>query len=249
MPQRTWIPVLAILAVCSVMAAGCANNAGWQYTPGTEAQASRQLPISLAVERFEDKRANGNERYFWVCLIPVVPYCTADYHRPDTANGFLTAGAYNFRPSEDLAQAAAGEIRGAGMFRDVFVTEHKADPGAPLILRGTIFNTDWNGTEYSYMLGPYSGVLWLLALPAGTAHNTLTVRLELAEASTGRMLWTTDINKSYERTEGLYYNYGTDFGYPEMYREGMQAAVASLESYIMSQPPNFWDSLPAKPAS
>ncbi len=240
---------VAILAACCLMAAGCANNAGWQYTPGVETQASKQLPISLAVERFEDKRESGNESYFWVCLIPVVPYCTAYYHRPDTANRFLTAASYNFRPSEDLAQAAASEIRGAGIFRDVFVTEHKADPGAPLLLRGTIFNTDWDGTEYSYLLGPYGSLFWLFALPFGSAHNTLTVRLELAEPSTGRILWTTDINKSYDQTEGFYYNYGTDFAYPHLYQEGMQAAVASLESFVLSQPPNFWDSVAAKPAS
>lgn len=239
----------AVFFVLSLAIAGCASNAGWQYVPGTEAQAAKPLPVSLAVERFEDKRESGNSRYFWVCMFPLVPYCTSDYHRPDIANGFLTAGAYNFRPSEDLAQAAATEIRSTGMFRDVFVTDHKADPGAPLVLRGTIFNTDWNGTLYAYLLGPYYVLPWLLALPAGSAHNTLTVRLELAEASTGRVLWTTDINKSYEQTEGLYYNFGTDFGYPQMFREGMQAAVVSLGSYIASQPANFWDTSSSKPAS
>jgi hypothetical protein len=232
---------LALLAIFCTVTVGCASNAGWQYTPGRELQASSRLPISLAIERFEDKRETENSRYFWACMIPLVPYCTADYHRPDTANGFLTAGAYNFRPSEDLAQAAASDIRNAGMFRDVFVTDHNADPGATLVLRGAINNTDWNGTMYSYLLGPYGSIPWLFALPVGSVSNTLNVRLELAEASTGRVLWTTDINQGYEQTEGLYYNFGTDFGYSQMFREGMAAAVTSMKAYIASQPPNFWE--------
>jgi len=228
---------------------GCASNAGWQYTPGPAQVSSAKAPVALAVERFEDKRQTENTHYFWVCIIPLVPYCTADYHRPDTANGFLTAGAYNFRPSEDLAQAAATELRGAQIFRDVFVTDRQVDPGAPLMLRGTILNTDWNGTRYAYLLGPYSSLLYVFGLPLGSAQNTLTLRLQLVETSSGRELWTTDVNQGYEKTEGLYYDFGTDFGYPQMFRDGMTTAMSSLEAYIASQPPTFWDTLSKKPAS
>lgn len=242
------IVAAGLSAVCIAMA-GCVSNAGWQYTGSQQSRAATQLPVDLAVERFEDKRETGNSQYFWVCIIPLVPYCTADYHRPDTANGFITAGAYAFRPSEDLAQAAASEIRGTEMFRDVFVTDRKADPGAPLVMRGTIYNTNWDGTRYGYLLGPYGPLLWLFGLPVGSAQNTLTLRLELAESSSGRVLWTADINKNYEQTEGIYYNYGTDFGYPQMFRDGMTDAVKSMESYIASQPPNFWVTPAAKPAS
>jgi len=242
-------PILWLIAALGLLLPGCASNAGWQYTPGPERASSTKAPVNLAVERFDDKRESENNRYFWVCVIPLVPYCTADYHRPDTANGFLTAGAYNFRPSEDLAQATVSEIRNAQMFRDVFVTDRKVDPGAPLMLRGTILNTDWNGTGYAYLLGPYHVLLYFFGLPIGTAHNTLTVRLELVQTSNGQVLWTNDINQGYEKTEGLYYDFGTDFGYPEIFRDGLTAAIASLQTYIASQPPAFWTSLPNSPPS
>ncbi len=41
-----------------------------------------------------------------------------------------------------------------------------------------------------------------------------------------------------------------DFGYPEMFRDGMRQAVASLEQYVASQPSSFWQAMmPAGPAA
>ena len=240
--------ILWSMAAFGLMVSGCASHAGWQYTPGPERASLAKAPVDLAVERFDDKRETENTQHYLLCIIPLVPYCTAEYHRPDTANGFLTAGAYNFRPSEDLAQATATELGNAQMFRDVFVTDRKVDPGAPLILRGTILNTDWNGTRYAYLLGPYN-LLPLFGLPIGKAQNTLTIRLELVQTSNTQVLWTTDINQGYEKTEGFYYDFGSDFGYPTIFRDGLAAAIASLQTYVAGQPPSFWASMPSKPAS
>jgi hypothetical protein len=52
-----------------------------------------------------------------------------------------------------------------------------------------------------------------------------------------------DLDRDYRRTEGLYYNYGEDFGYRAMFRDGMQDAIASLEEYVRGQPPAFWAAL------
>jgi hypothetical protein len=210
--------------------------------------ATTRVPATLAVEHFQDQRGTENKRYFFLCALPLVPYCTATYHRPENANGFLTEGAYNFRPSDDLAQAAVTELRQAQIFRDAYLTDRTADPNSQLLLRGTIINTDWDGSEYSYMLGPYSSLLWLLGLPLGSVHDTLALRLELVETASGRVLWTTDINQTYDKTEGFYHNFAEDFGYPQMFRDGIAPAIASLESYIASQPPGFWDHLQASPA-
>jgi hypothetical protein len=138
---------------------GCASNAGWNYQPNSAQSASTHVPLNLAVEHFKDARGTQNSTYFWVCIIPLVPYCSATYQRPDTANGFLTEGAYNFRPDSDLANAAKTEIKQNDIFHDVFVTDREMDPGAQLILRGTIINTTWDGSRYSYLLGPYGPLI------------------------------------------------------------------------------------------
>ena len=56
-------------------------------------------------------------------------------------SGFVSAGAYNFRPSSDLASAAVTELRQSAIFHDVYVTDRSLDPGAQLILHGTITDT------------------------------------------------------------------------------------------------------------
>jgi hypothetical protein len=53
-------------------------------------------------------------------------------------------------------------------------------------------------------------------------------------------LWTTDIDQSYEKRIGIYYNWGTDFGYPQMFRDGIQPAIASREAFAREQPLTVW---------
>jgi hypothetical protein len=235
---------LAAIAAAFLMGlSGCVSNAGWHYTPNPPASVGSRLPLTLAVKTFQDDRPQGNATYFWVCIIPLVPYCSADYNRPDTANGFLSAGAYNFRPSSDLASAAAAEMRGTGLFRDVYVTDRSHDPGAQLMLRGTITDTEWHGTRYAYLLGPYVAVPWVFGLPIGSVDDTLTLQLQLVEQSNGDILWNDTVTQHYMKTEGIYYNYGQDFGYPEMFRDGMKQATVSLAQYVTSRPAGFWDAM------
>jgi hypothetical protein len=237
----------AALLLISSLITGCASNAGWNYQPNPSQSASIHVPLTLAVEHFRDERGTQNSTYFWACIIPLVPYCSASYQRPDTANGFLTEGAYNFRPDSDLANAAKAEIKQSNIFKDVFVTDRDMDPGAQLILRSTVTNTTWDGSRYSYLLGPYGPLVWLFGAPIGTASNTLSVRLELLEQSNGAVLWTDEFNRSYSKTEGVYYNFATDFGYPEMFRDGMKHAVTSLEQYVESKPQSFWQAMMPQP--
>jgi hypothetical protein len=233
-------PIYLGISVVLLLTSGCATKAGWQYVPNPGRPAGVQVPLVVAVERFQDERGSSNSRYFWLCIIPLVPYCSSSYSQPENANGFLTEAAYNFRPSDDLAEATTIELRQTGMFKEVFVTNRISDPTAQLTVRGTIESTQWDGSEYSYLLGPYGSLLWIFGLPIGSAENNLRIKLELVERATGQQLWSTDINQDYSTTEGIYYNYATDFAYPQMYRTGMEAAVASLEAYVAQQPAAFW---------
>jgi hypothetical protein len=101
---------LVIVAIALALS-GCVSNAGWQYEPGPAQVSPTRAPVSVGILQYQDQRAAENSTHFWLCLIPLVPYCTADYHRLESANGFVTAGTYNFRPSEDLAKATAEELR------------------------------------------------------------------------------------------------------------------------------------------
>jgi hypothetical protein len=233
-----------VTVALGLLLAGCSTRAGWQYQPSATKVAATPLPVTVAVEHFTDQRGTENSRYFWVCVIPLVPYCTADYKRPENANGFLTEAAYNFRPSDDLATATAAELSQAGMFREVYVTDRTYDPNARLSIRGNIISTDWDGSMYSYLVGPYTGLFYVLGLPIGTVQDTLSLNLELVDNPTGKVLWTHAISQNYEKTEGLYYNYAEDFGYPQMFHDGIAPAIASLQNFIVTQPPSTWNSVP-----
>jgi hypothetical protein len=222
-----------------LLLAGCSTRAGWQYEPSAT-RIGTTVPATVAVEHFQDQRGTENSRYFWLCGIPLVPYCTASYKRPENANGFLTEAAYNFRPSDDLAQATALELTKAALFHEVYLTDRMSDPNAQLLIRGNIINTDWDGTAYGYLVGPYAALFWVLGLPMGSVEDTLSLKLDLVDNSNGAVLWSHEIHQTYNKTEGLYYNYAEDFGYPQMFHDGIAPAIASLESFVASQPPAFW---------
>ncbi len=238
-----------IVVALGLLLGGCSTKAGWEYQPSATRVAATPLPVTVAVEHFQDQRGTENSRYFWVCVIPLIPYCTSDYKRPENANGFLTEASYNFRPSDDLAQATSAELRQAGLFREVYVTDRTSDPNAQLAIRGNITSTDWDGTAYSYLIGPYAGLFYILGLPMGSVQDTLSLRLELVDNSNGQVLWTHDISQSYAKTEGLYYNYAEDFGYPQMFRDGITPAIASLQNFIATQPPGSWDHMRTVPGA
>jgi hypothetical protein len=223
-----------VIVAFAIGFSGCGSNAGWQYQPGPVQLSPTRVPLSVGVLKFQDQRETENTTYFWLCIIPLIPYCTDDYHRPETAS------EYNFRPDEDLANATAVELRQTGLFRDVFITDRATDPGAQLLLRGTIISTDWNATRYAYLLGLESDLFYIFGLPSGSVKETLKLKLELVDPLTSQVLWTGKVDQDYAKTEGLYYNVGEEFGYPQMFREGIQPALASLESYVASQPPNVW---------
>jgi hypothetical protein len=238
-----------IAVAFGLLLAGCSTKAGWEYQPSATRVAATPLPVTVAVEHFQDQRGTENSRYFWVCAIPLVPYCTADYKRPENANGFLTEAAYNFRPSDDLAQATSAELRQAGLFREVYVTDRVSDPNAQLAIRGNIISTDWNGTAYSYLVSGYAFVFYVLGLPMGSVQDTLSLKLELVDNSNGQVLWAHEITQSYEKTEGLYYNYAEDFGYPQMFRDGITPAIAELQNFIATQPPGSWSHMQTAPGA
>jgi hypothetical protein len=129
------------------------------------------------------------------------------------------------------------------------VTDRPADPNANLLLRGNIINTDWDGTAYSYLVGPYAGLFYVLGLPMGSVQDTLSLKLELVNNANGHVLWTDEISQNYEKTEGLYYNYAEDFGYPQMFSDGIKPAIASLQSFVAAQPASFWQQMQAAPAA
>jgi hypothetical protein len=213
---------------------GCGSQAAWIYEPGERVSTLAQ-PIDgkVAVLALRDARQTENSNGRWIALIPFVPFGSASYDRPDAASSFLAHASYNARPSEDYAKAIVEELKVNMLFKDAFLTYRQDEPGVDWILTGEIKRTDYKGTMYTYCLSFYGSLFWLLGIPAGSAKNTLAVSLELKRVTDGHVLWRHDIEGSYGKVIGLYYNYSSELeGFPKILRAGLQSGIKELDQHI-----------------
>lgn len=233
------IKLLILIVFLSLASSGCATRAAFIYSPGEKIAEQLKpvtLPLRIAVPPFLDMRSQDNISYRPLHLIPLVPYANIHYDRPDAANRFISHAAYNFRPSEDFAKALVAEVKQNRFFEEVFFTQREVEPGADLVLTGKIKNTQYNAKTISYGLSVYAPFAWLIGLPVGTAHNSLSLVLEMTRPSDGAVVWFYELNGESGKTIGLYYNWASDFdGYPMMLREGLHKAMEELAHDLQSK--------------
>ena len=126
-------------------------------------------------------------------------------------------------------------------FEEVFLTEREREPGVDLIVTGKITNTLYSGTIISYGLSLYGPLLWLTGLPVGTAHNTVSLSLQMDRPSDNATVWSCEVNGDWGKTVGLYYNWASDFdGYPLILRQGLHACMEKLADTIRTEDPDYW---------
>jgi len=233
---------VVVMALMTLSLVGCATRASFVYKPsGPVATGAKTLPLKVAVNNFEDERQNENTNASVLYWIPLVPYSSLTYDRPDGANGFLFHSAYNFRPSEDYARAVVDELRQNGYFEEVFQTQRQNEPNVDLIVTGKIKKSRYDAKFISYGLSVYGPVLWFLGLPVGTTHNEVDLVLEMRRASDKRLLWSHEVKGEYEKTVGFYYNWGADFdGYPAILGDGLHKGMEKLAGDLTSKGIDYW---------
>lgn len=233
--------VLCVL-ISSALLAGCASRASFVYKPSPSVAAGMQkLPLKVAVTHFDDLRGDDNTNASFIYLIPLVPFGTISYDRPDGANGFLFHASYNFRPSEDFARAVVEELKQNNYFDEVFVTQRQNEPAVDLIISGKIKEAKYNGKLISYGLSAYGPMLWFVGLPAGTTHNAINLSLEMRRASDNVVVWTHDIKGEWDKTVGMYYNWAADFdGYPVILSEGLHEGMKKLSNDLKGKDITYW---------
>lgn len=235
--------VVAVLLVCLLSAlTGCASRAAFVYRPSaTVATGMKTLPLKVAVTSFDDLRQQDNTNSVLLYLIPIVPFGSIAYDRPDAANGFLFHAAYNFRPSEDYAKAVVEELKQNSYFDEVFYTQRQHEPNVDLIVTGKINETRYDGKIFSYGLSVYGPNLWLLGLPAGTTHNAVNLSLEMKRATDNVVVWSHEVKGEWDKTVGLYYNWAADFdGYPLIISEGLHKGMEKLANDISNKNIDYW---------
>jgi hypothetical protein len=238
------LTLFMVVVIISLTVGGCAKRAAFMYNPSEKVPGevkNAPLPLKVSVTPFLDARGQNNTSYLPLDLIPLVPYASLHYDRPDASNRFIYHAAYNFRPSEDFARAVVDEMKQNHFFEEVFLTQREREPGVDLTVTGKIISTRYNAKVLSYGLSVYGRLLPLLGLPIGTTQNSISLILEMKRASDGVVVWSYEVNGEWGKTVGIYYNWAADFdGYPLILREGLHAGMEKLADDLRTKELDYW---------
>jgi len=200
---------------------------------------NKKLPLKVAVLPLVDKRNSKNSNAAILILIPLMPFGPLNYDRPDTANGYTTHASYTFKPTEDIAKATVVELKQNQIFEEVFFSQRENEPGIDMIMSGEIRDTKYTGKIISYGLSIEGGLPWILGLPCSYVTNSIDFSLQLKRISDGVVVWRHDVKGEWDKTTGLYYNWGTEFdGYPLMVKNGLVEGMKKLAKEISEKGPN-----------
>jgi hypothetical protein len=222
-----------ILAVAFI--GGCAYPAKFAYPPneGILARVSEdpKYGFRVAVLPFEEMRGDRNStKTFWICFLPLAPFGSVHYERPETARLFNGVSAFEFDVSRDLAQAAAESLKESGLFSQVHFAQGGEKEHADLILSGRVKSTRYRGRTYTYCVSAAAPALWVLGLPVGDSTDELEFTLTLEDRGTGKRIWECRSRSSKRITQGLYYRWGDDVkGYAELMERAMNEVVEKLD--------------------
>ena len=246
--MRKKIFLLVSLAFC---AAGCARldrsviKSADAVVPAGSAQAAElagladKNSLSLAVVPFSEKRGSlKNYGSVYSYLIPLAPYGTMRYERPDEARMFNTQNEFEFNMSENLLKILVDTVRKKpGLFKPVIVTPTPLESKADLILSGDLHSTLYEGKTYSYGISFLGPALWCLGLPAGSSHKKLGVKLFLRKAGTAELIWSYDISKENTVIQGLYHNWGKNVNsFALLMEAGVREAIEDLRDKLKDIP-------------
>lgn len=221
---------LVLVVVVAWLAAGCSSQRGWAYIPTDPLNQSPRVMKAVAVVPFIDHRPRQNKNNLGLSLIPLMPFGWQELNAPETIQGHVASGLWQFKPTEDVAKALAVEVQNRHLFKEVFFTFRESD--GELVLRGTLLSTGYDGTVYSYGLSIYGELLWLLGLPAGKVKNDLSIELRLEDRTSGQVVWENQYKADHD--EGVYWVYAipSDFWYDTMLKDLMPAILSDLEEAI-----------------
>ena len=130
---------IGVLILCFVFN-GCASQRGWRYSAESKVIREPLVNKTVAVPPFKDARPDENNNAIMMYMIPLVPFGWCDYSNPEGGGMKLNSSPlWLFKPSEDLAKAAAEELEASGLFKEAFFTQRATE--GDLVFSGIINST------------------------------------------------------------------------------------------------------------
>ena len=201
-------------------------------------EKENKFGLTVAIVPFGEKRGDlKSYGSVYQYLIPLVPYGTMRYERPDEAKMFNTQNEFEFNMGENLLKVLFDAVKKSGFFNTIIVTPTPLESGADLILSGDIHSTLYEGKTYSYGISFVGPVLWCFGLPAGSSHKKLNITLYLKKRDTQELLWTYTINQENTVIQGLYHNWGKEVNsFVTLMNEGAKGAIADMRVKLANVP-------------
>ncbi|PWT74588.1 MAG: hypothetical protein C5B60_06520 [Chloroflexi bacterium] len=219
-----------LLLLSAWITVGCSSQRGWAYIPTESEKRSPVIAKTVAVVPFLDHRPPQNTNNIGLRLIPLMPFGWQELNAPETIQGHIASGLWQFKPTEDMAKALALEVQNRHVFQEAFFTFRESD--GDLVLQGTLLSTGYEGSLYSYGLSIYGELFWLLGLPAGKVKNDLSIEMRLEDRNSDQVLWKKEYKADHD--EGLYWVYAipSDFWYDTMLKNLMPMILTDLETSV-----------------
>lgn len=225
-----FLPLPLLLLTLSITQ-GCSNHAVFTYPlePPIDVMNRTPPPLSIVVKPAVDLRNDhmATRSLYWA-FVPLVPYGTAHYDRPEDADYFYSIDGFDSNLSEDLSQAVAKHMEHSGFVsRAVFDFGEETDE-ADLICEIEIHEASLDFRRLTYGLSILSYPLYLLGLPA--AHQDLNMVLDLRlKKPDGRLIWAGHMHDHWRVSQGFYYNRGKDInGFAIMLQRNLEDMLSGV---------------------
>ncbi len=226
------ICVIVATALLASALAGCSDFKGWHYEADARVVRVPLLAKRVVVPPLDDLRPYGNREtgIFLAFFVPLMPYGTVNYNRPELRPMWQGKDVKPFKPVDDVAKAIAEELNNSGLFSQVVFSPNAKDE--ELVLNGDliVLKDDRWITCYglTYFFGDF---LWLMGAPMGGTTNELTIKLTLVERETGKVLWSQAFTERDRKTDWLY-SMKVALRHPRLLKTDMHQAINSLEAAL-----------------
>lgn len=195
---------IGIALLIGALASACGPQPrAWQYHANAYPPATASAGKAVVLP-YRDARPAENDDLIGMYLVPFLPWGWTGQQVPEKEPYHLTSSRWvRYAPVDDFPKALLADLQGAGVFSDASFAASEGD--ADYVIQGTILGTEYDGRLMSYGLGPAGPILWLFALPAASASNTLSVELTCTDRRSGRQVLSKRYGPPpYESTSNLY---------------------------------------------
>lgn len=218
----------ASIALTAVLCVACQLTPTFTTGYEIEPKELRSAPVDgkLAVMPFAEERG---PRYYntvgrlFLTYVPLIPYVSLRWERleesvriqsdaiENSGRGMTMGAQQTVAPPfkqyyypNSFAETIAGDLRAAGLFREVAYVSEGEPAGYRYVLRGTLHETPLRNSTTSFGLGMAGVLLWLLPVPMAKTTAGIGLDLALTDNESGEVIWERHLESQLHRYYTLY---------------------------------------------